>query len=874
MSKFLKLGIPAVALSLISGFFVSVEISPAEASQADGTLSDLQLRGAQLLDITEDITFTAVLRCELGITTDPDGPIGTLELGTFGSNQWLSVTTEGVLAPDSGEYVFTWTITPFESYVLQEADQVPVQAFSNGCASQTTLSSHILDFDGPYTAIVPDAAFRKKDALSEPFGFSVFTFEGGLPIRRTGDRVFEIFSALPVCGPARFDDADQIFVRLTESEISAVSPGPLFVLCEGGTLAPAQQHRRDSIVEIHNHLTILHDLQVPLAPSHFFDLHDGPPSRLGPFVDGVIPVGQADAVYVYAHRIQSQDEIRQKSLGALVNRGAQSVSLSEENCSLLGNYQIASSTTDRLVVMTGNDSSRGPSILKMTFDEENVTCELAYIYEEGFGANLTEAEAIKSIALLDSQTVVTLNADFLTLFDIGQSPSNGTWAFVNQFDTSTLGLTGIATDGNGGLWALGVVGSSLRIYKIIFPDGYETGLSQSMNDDTGDLNDSNPEPLETELTYSFAKPPGTFLSRLEIRSDILTVSSINEWGALTSLRSLKLEDDGSVQLVATLDHDATEECEEEIYADTPVLCSASLMGVDETNGVVFMSAMGPTLFFAPLDSESQSVIFDEGSEINGALGRFGSISNNNDIVWLADFNSVFGLQVLRSSPASFPPNVPTEPDLAPVPPSQNEVSSQPAPRTFGPIDASASGPTLDALQPKGVIGSELLLTGQKLSSVTSIRIGGVLQVITSKTERSIRFTVAPETKLGSNDIVLVSSFGTITLQSAIQIESPSTSVASATKSALIGKTRLLSKNAAVNQSWFAANLKDSGITRIACTVLVSPNATHHQRVQARKQASRVCAQAATHLVSASVWFQTRETIRSRMPGRALITFRG
>lgn len=202
-----------------------------------------------------------------------------------------------------------------------------------------------------------------------------------------------------------------------------------------------------------------------------------------------------------------------------------------------------------------------------------------------------------------------------------------------------------------------------------------------------------------------------------------------------------------------------------------------------------------------------------------------------------------------------------------VPPALTTQTSQ--------AGASAySGPTLDANQPKGVIGSELVLTGQKLNSVTSIRIGGVLQVITAATERSLRFTVSAGTRLGSNDIVLVSSFGTITLQSAIQIESPSTSVASATKSALIGKTRLLSKNQTVNQSWFAANLKDSGIVRIVCTVLVSRNATQHQRVQARKQASRVCAQAAGHLETASVWFQTRETTRSRMPGRALITFRG
>ena len=235
---------------------------------------------------------------------------------------------------------------------------------------------------------------------------------------------------------------------------------------------------------------------------------------------------------------------------------------------------------------------------------------------------------------------------------------------------------------------------------------------------------------------------------------------------------------------------------------------------------------------------------------------FGSCSDNRGFPMLrvfeglTDYNSV-GCVDPTSSPAT---------------PTQQQVGSSSAGGYFG--------PTLDANQPRGIIGSEVVLTGQRLGAVTGLRIGGVFQVITLATERSIRFTVSSDTKLGVNDIVLVSSFGTLTLQSAIQIESPSASVATATKSALVGKTRMLSKNSAVNQSWFAANLKDSGLTRIACTVLVSPNATHHQRVQARKQASRVCAQAAGHLETATVWFQTRETTRSRMPGRALITFRG
>lgn len=238
---------------------------------------------------------------------------------------------------------------------------------------------------------------------------------------------------------------------------------------------------------------------------------------------------------------------------------------------------------------------------------------------------------------------------------------------------------------------------------------------------------------------------------------------------------------------------------------------------------------------------------------------YGACSENNGLPMLRVFNQVS---------TYYSDGCYTAPQQSQQQQSQQQTPSAPAP--------VYSGPVLEAVTDAIAQGSKHTIKGSRLESVVEVSIGGVKQQIVSVTATAIEIAVSTSTPVGVQDIVLVSSFGTLTSQASIEIgksETTSTTETDLSQSPLVGKTRMLSKNDAVNNSWFEANIEGSGLTRIVCTVTVGSDATLHQRVQARKLAKMHCVVVADMLNSPSIWFQTKST-ESRFVGRVFMTFKG
>lgn len=237
---------------------------------------------------------------------------------------------------------------------------------------------------------------------------------------------------------------------------------------------------------------------------------------------------------------------------------------------------------------------------------------------------------------------------------------------------------------------------------------------------------------------------------------------------------------------------------------------------------------------------------------------FGTCSENNGLPMLRVFNQVSTFYTTGCFTAP-----------------QQQQSADPAP---APVYA---GPVLDPVKVSVSTGERMVLTGSRLETVVEISIGDIKQQIISVAPAAIEILVSSSTSEGVQDLVLVSAFGTLTAQAAIDVSSGSVtsgegqdlSLSDTVNNELIGKTRMLSLNAANNESWMESNLGDSGLKRVVCTATVREGATHHQRVQARKLAKAACEQVAGYLVEPSTWFQTKET-RSRFVGRVFLTVKG
>jgi hypothetical protein len=232
--------------------------------------------------------------------------------------------------------------------------------------------------------------------------------------------------------------------------------------------------------------------------------------------------------------------------------------------------------------------------------------------------------------------------------------------------------------------------------------------------------------------------------------------------------------------------------------------------------------------------------------------EIGALSNDGNHAWLVNpWNPRFE-RIGLGPPAS---------DQNPV----RDVTPQPA---ADPTPPSYQGPSIDPITSSVRIAAEVVLRGQRLETITSLKIGDIWQVITSRSESELRFFIDPKTKTGLQDIEILSNAGVLRLQAHIKI------VESAVKGKFIGTTKMLSKTMTNNQGWFRTNLTNSGIKNVVCTALVKKNATAQVKQQARVKAAAACSSAADFLEQAQVRVQTLETSKPSMPGRLMITFTG
>lgn len=86
-----------------------------------------------------------------------------------------------------------------------------------------------------------------------------------------------------------------------------------------------------------------------------------------------------------------------------------------------------------------------------------------------------------------------------------------------------------------------------------------------------------------------------------------------------------------------------------------------------------------------------------------------------------------------------------------------------------PAPAPYTGPLVVNNQQQVTQGESVTITGQRLDQVSAISVAGVEATIEAKAENSITFTISIETALGVTDILLIGTFGNLTLQDALLV---------------------------------------------------------------------------------------------------------
>ena len=107
-------------------------------------------------------------------------------------------------------------------------------------------------------------------------------------------------------------------------------------------------------------------------------------------------------------------------------------------------------------------------------------------------------------------------------------------------------------------------------------------------------------------------------------------------------------------------------------------------------------------------------------------------------------------------------NVPTHPFSAPV----VTISS-----TSTPAPASYSGPWIGSPQMTAIAGSDLVLSGSKLTTINKLSIAGTTVSFLSISDTELRITVPAALMAGTYDLVVESSYGKLIIQSAIVVQS-------------------------------------------------------------------------------------------------------
>jgi hypothetical protein len=130
---------------------------------------------------------------------------------------------------------------------------------------------------------------------------------------------------------------------------------------------------------------------------------------------------------------------------------------------------------------------------------------------------------------------------------------------------------------------------------------------------------------------------------------------------------------------------------------------------------------------------------------------FGSCSDNQGFPMLRVFAQISNYNSVACVDNSPPPQSSPSPGLSP------------APVYSGPVISGA---------PSAIAGTEITLTGKRLESVTTAQVGGVQVRIVSALSQSLTLDIPSSMVPGSYDLVLQSSFGTLTIQNGLTVLAP------------------------------------------------------------------------------------------------------
>lgn len=732
-------------------------------------------------------------------------------------------------------------------------------------------SSQERTFDGPRVMFGAKSLAVRQGTYPEELVTMTHTFHGGTKSLREGED--SLFSVEPVCTVR--DNDDEI---LTNTEIAQLESGASReIRCEGGTLKSSEAWRADSFVGGERwgagRLHIIGESQWTLAADHFSNFKDDLGFTYSE-VPLVLPAGASDAVYVLSEPGEGEPEIESESrmhIGALVGSSGKSLS-TEFSCYVNRGSAVATSPTARIAVgagMTGTGSYGDAELVRFSFNEEDARCD--FTFSERVGS------PIRSLLIEDANNVLALHGTAsdtisrITFPDTEADPDSEYRPAPQQDFTfaANLQLQKLVTDSEGQVWGVSQAAGEIKIWKLTLvppalsnsqPGPIFSEASSSVHGftaaDNGEEEVQEAEPpvgtVNAEAWLQF-QDDNELLVGFEARGNILTVSTRDDysWSYFTSVRSFDSTDRSKV--TAQMQSNPGEDCVE--FFGFEESCGGYLLGVDAVNGVAMLSDRGDLGRSGPSTSSPLRQLDDRWALFGSNSSNRGTLSNDGRHAWLFNSDDATFERVALELPQNL---IPTE--------GSNDSSSV----------ATYFGPIIDRVQTDVRIGSELVLRGQGLGTISSLKIGEVTQTLTSKSDTELKFTIDASTKLGLNDIVLVSSFGTLTLQSHLRILSAKSreDLTKSVKSPLIGTTKILSKSDTKNLRWFKLKLNGSGVKRILCTALVDRNASQRQQQAAMALARTTCSQASSFLETPNVGVRVRTTSTPKMPGRVMISFKG
>ena len=201
------------------------------------------------------------------------------------------------------------------------------------------------------------------------------------------------------------------------------------------------------------------------------------------------------------------------------------------------------------------------------------------------------------------------------------------------------------------------------------------------------------------------------------------------------------------------------------------------------------------------------------------------------------------------------------------------ASQTPAPSYVGPIISSKIS---------GAAGDQVVLLGSRLNLISVISIMGTEVKILSVSAEAITIVIPALLEPGIKDLVVQSTLGRVTIIGALEVLNASSAAPSLqAANRFLGKTWIVpgsmltaTELSSTQRGWMSGKFKDSGITRVVCTAVVTDQMTTHQRIIVRKAAKASCLDLSKHLQSPSVWVQSKKTKHVKFGGKVLLTVKG